>query len=222
MPPRLVVFDLDGTLVDSRRDLADAANAVLASCGARRLPEESIGAMVGEGAAVLVARAFAAAGAPQPVDALERFLLAYSQRLLAHTRPYPGVAELLAWLRPRAALAVLTNKPLSQTRELLAGLALAPHFDDESVIGGDGPLPRKPAPDGLLRLCERSGAAPAHALMVGDSAIDLRTARNAGVPVCLARYGFGAERIGDEARLAQFEILLPGDLIAVFERNTLR
>jgi phosphoglycolate phosphatase len=130
------------------------------------------------------------------------------------------VADLLEWLRPRAALAVLTNKPLAQARDLLAGLDLARHFDAAAVLGGDGPFVRKPAPDGLRHLCGRVGAAPADALMVGDSVIDLRTAQSAGAPFCLARYGFGAESIG--AATAKFEIRAPLDLAKVFERNTLR
>jgi phosphoglycolate phosphatase len=222
MAPALVVFDLDGTLVDSRRDLADAANAVLASCGARPLSEEAVGRMVGEGAATLVTRAFAAAGVAPPPDALDRFLSAYGRVLLVHTRPYPGVPALLARLAAQRPLAVLTNKPLGQTRDLLAGLDLARHFDADAVLGGDGPLPRKPAPDGLLHICARAGVPPSSALLVGDSAIDLRTARAAAAPACLARYGFGAERLGEEAGDARYTIDAPLDLLTVFETDTLR
>src|SRR5436190_14171779 len=92
---RLIVFDLDGTLIDSRRDIADAANALLESCGAPALPEERIGRMVGDGAATLVARAFDASGVERPPDALERFLQIYQRRLLVHTRPYPGMIDVL-------------------------------------------------------------------------------------------------------------------------------
>jgi len=93
---QLFVFDLDGTLVDSRRDIADSANVLLETCGARPLPEETIGRMVGDGAATLVARAFAASGIEPPPDALERFLAIYDTRLLKHTRAYPRIDEVLA------------------------------------------------------------------------------------------------------------------------------
>src|SRR5215831_14884368 len=115
---QLYVFDMDGTLVDSRRDLANATNALLVECGAAPLPDDRIGRMVGDGAATLVARAFEAAGVERPADALSRFLTIYSAHLLDHTRPYPGIVETLGALRARASLAVLTNKPLASTREI--------------------------------------------------------------------------------------------------------
>jgi phosphoglycolate phosphatase len=99
--------------------------------------------------------------------------------------------EVLASLGRDASLAVLTNKPLGATRRILAGLDLAKFFDEDAVIGGDGPWPRKPDPSGLLRLCERGAVAPADAMLVGDSHVDWRTARDAGTAICLARYGFG-------------------------------
>ncbi len=100
----LFVFDLDGTLVDSQRDIADSANAVLVECGSAALPDAAIAGMVGEGAATLIARAFAAAEHPRPDDALERFLAAYSTRLLRWTRTYDGITELLETLAPRVTL----------------------------------------------------------------------------------------------------------------------
>jgi phosphoglycolate phosphatase len=190
-PPRLVVFDLDGTLIDSRRDLADSANAILAECGCRALEEEALGRMVGDGAATIVARAFAATGCPQPSDALERFLHVYNGRLLRHTRPYHGIPEALAALRARSALAVLTNKPLHATQEILNGLALSEYFPAPRVLGGDGPFPRKPDPSGLLFLASQCGVSPRDTVLIGDSIVDWRTARAAGTSVCLARYGFG-------------------------------
>src|SRR5260221_1724110 len=137
---RLIVFDLDGTLIDSRRDIADAANALIESCGAPPLPEAVIGRMVGEGAALLVARAFTAAAIPEPPDALARFLELYETRWLQHTVPYPGVPGVLEALGRRLPLAVLTNKPLRATRHILQGLDLARHFSSDAVIGGDGPV----------------------------------------------------------------------------------
>jgi phosphoglycolate phosphatase len=187
----LIVFDLDGTLVDSRKDIADAANLLLESCDAVPLPEDTIGRMVGDGAATLVARAFVAVGQTPPPDALARFLDLYGRRLLAHTRPYPHIPEVLEALSRRTPLAVLTNKPIAATREILSGLDLARPFPAGRVFGGDGPLPRKPEPAGLLRLAADAGVDPGTTVLVGDSVIDWRTARNAGSRICLARYGFG-------------------------------
>jgi phosphoglycolate phosphatase len=156
---RLFVFDLDGTLVDSLRDLADSANELLVSYGAAPLETAAIGGMVGEGAARLVARACATVGTAPP-EALERFLEIYDARLLSHTRPYDGMPEVLATLGRVASLAVLTNKPLASTRRILDGLDLAKFFDADAVIGGDGPWRRKPDTAGLLHLCAIAAAAP--------------------------------------------------------------
>jgi len=190
---RLVVFDLDGTLIDSRRDIADSANALLESCGAGPLPENRIGQMVGDGAATLVARAFAASGVNPPPDALARFVTIYSRRLLVHTRPYEGMVDVLEELASRATLAVLTNKPLAATLEILAGLDLARFFSHDAVVGGDGPFARKPEPEGLQHIQTLRGTDPSCALLVGDSIIDWRTARAGATPICMARYGFGFE-----------------------------
>ena len=199
MPFALYVFDLDGTLVDSRRDLAESANELLRLSGALPLPEEDIGRMVGDGAAGLVARMFAVSGIAQPPDALARFLAIYDGRLLNHTQPYPGIRDTLDGLVGRAKLAVLTNKPIAATRRILAGLRLNCYFDASFVIGGDGPFPRKPDPSGLRHLAAIAGTTAASTLLVGDSLIDWRTARHAGTASCLARYGFGFEGIPRDA-----------------------
>lgn len=216
MSPRLIVFDLDGTLIDSRRDLADAANAALAAYGAHLLSEAVIGRMVGEGAATLIARAFAASGRERPADALDRFLAIYNERLLHHTRVYPKMPEVLAELQKRARLAVLTNKPLDATRRLLAGLDLARYFSDADVVGGDGPFPRKPDPAGLRHLIASAGARPAETVLVGDSVIDWHTARNAGATLYLARYGFGCEGFPiDQLRETELIVDRPEDLMTM-------
>ena len=190
----LFVFDLDGTLINSRRDIAESANALLETCGVASLPEGRIGQMVGDGAAVLVARAFAAAGIAAPPDALERFVATYGDRLLRHTRPYPGIPEVLADLARRAELALLTNKPSAATKEILDGLDLA-RFFGPAVVAGDGTFPRKPDPSGLLHLSRAAGVPPSATVLVGDSTIDWRTARAASTAICLARYGFGFESV---------------------------
>jgi phosphoglycolate phosphatase len=186
----LFVFDLDGTLIDSRRDLADAANALVVERGGSPLPVDAIARMVGEGAAVLVRRALTAAGLdPESPGALPRFLELYDDRLLAHTRLYDGTRETLEALAIDAPLAVLTNKPARATLAILQGLGVAPFF--KWIVGGDGPWPRKPNPAALEQLMTRAGTPPLQTVMIGDSAIDLATARAAGTRVCLARYGFG-------------------------------
>lgn len=194
----LIVFDLDGTLIDSRRDLADATNALIVELGGTALREEEVTAMVGEGAAVLVRRALAAARLDRvPPGALERFLAHYDQRLTVHTRPYAGIPEALDALRQRkCALAVLTNKPQRPTQVILARLDLDRWFTD--VVGGDTEAGRKPQPNGLLKIIARAGASPDSTVLVGDSPIDLQTARAAGTRICLARYGFGY-RFGHES-----------------------
>ena len=186
-----VVFDLDGTLIDSRRDLADATNALIEEYGGTPLSVEAVTAMVGEGAAVLVRRALRAARLDRvPADALDRFLVHYQERLTVHTRPYTGIPEALATLREQGrTLALLTNKPHAATVRILELLDLAPWFSD--VVGGDTAAGRKPDPAGLLQIIGRAHVTPATTVLVGDSRIDVQTARRAAVRLCVARYGFG-------------------------------
>ena len=211
----LIVFDLDGTLIDSRHDLADAANALIVERGGQPLAVDAITAMVGEGAPLLVARALKAAHLNLDLhSALQRFLELYDQRLLVHTRLYDGTREALEALAARAPLAVLTNKPQHPTERILDGLGIARFFG--WIVGGDSPYGRKPDPGGLAHLMSVGGAGPAETVLVGDSAIDLRTARAAGTRICLVRYGFGfqtaaAELTGGEA-IADAPSQLPGIL----------
>ena len=188
---RLIAFDLDGTLIDSRRDLADSANQLLGELGAPPLPEDAIGRMVGEGARVLVQCALAAAGLPDTPRALPRFLEIYDTRLLNHTGLYEGVADAVRLARQHARVAVLTNKPASPSERILAALGIRDLFAD--VIGGDSTFGRKPEPAGLLALMKRADASADRTLMVGDSAIDHETARRASVRCCLTAYGYGYE-----------------------------
>jgi len=195
---RLVVFDLDGTLIDSKRDLADSANEMLTAYGAAVLTEDAIGHMVGAGAAQLVARALQAAQLNVPLDeALARFLENYDRRLTNHTRPYHGIPELLAELESEGVkMSLLTNKPLEASARILEAFGLSKFF--RLRVGGDGPWPRKPAPEGLRFLMKEESADPSQTMLVGDSGVDLSTARNAGVHICLARYGFGFADVAPE------------------------
>jgi phosphoglycolate phosphatase len=187
--PRLIAFDLDGTLIDSRRDLTDSANQLIVECGGDPLSEEVVGQMVGEGARLLVQRATTAAGLGDPPDALERFLTIYDERLLVHTRVYDGIPAALVAARDVARLTVLTNKPLAPTLRILDALGMEDLF--ENVIGGDGAFSRKPDPASLFEQMRLVGATVGRTLLVGDSAIDRDTARRAGVSSCLVEYGFG-------------------------------
>jgi phosphoglycolate phosphatase len=192
---RLIAFDLDGTIVDSSRDLADSVNDVLAGYGAAPLSHAAITRMVGDGARVLVGRALAAAGLPDRPDAITRFLDVYDTRLLNHTRLYDGMADVVRAARAHARVALITNKPGHLSERLLAGLGIDDLFDD--VVAGDGPFPRKPDPAALMALIARAGATPSRALLIGDSRIDYETARRASARCCLVEYGFSGAAFED-------------------------
>jgi phosphoglycolate phosphatase len=186
---RLLVFDLDGTLVDSVRDLAVAANEAIGKVapGSPAVPLDAVVSYVGEGARILVERCLRHAGldlAPEAV--LPVFFETYARHLLDTTTLYPGVAEALETLSG-ATLAVLTNKPGDFSRTILEGLGVAPRF---ARVWGYGDVPaRKPDPSGLLRLIDELGATAAETWMIGDSTIDVRTARAAGVRACGVTWG---------------------------------
>jgi phosphoglycolate phosphatase len=198
-PVRLVVFDLDGTLVDSVRDLATAVNGALrdAAPGTPPLPLSDVRAFVGEGARVLVERSLQRAGLARPADeVLALFLERYRSCLLETTRLYPGVQEGLDRLRDRA-LAVLTNKPGDLGRRILEGLGVADRF--ARIWGPAEATERKPRPEGLRKLVRELDMDPEDALMVGDSPVDVRTGRRAGVRTAGVTYGLDPEALRAEA-----------------------
>jgi phosphoglycolate phosphatase len=211
----LVAFDLDGTLVDSRTDLANTTNALLQELGGPRLPDHAVAEMVGEGAGVLIRRALSAAGLNRvPPGALERFLELYDARLLDNTRAYDGMHAMLDHLaKVNVRMSVLTNKPARATEAILEGLDLRRYFRD--VIGGDSPFGRKPDPAGLRHLIAAADAAPETTLLVGDSRIDLETARAAGCRICLARYGFGYRFAESDFDGAELFIDTPEQLVGL-------
>jgi len=187
-----VVFDLDGTLVDSRRDLASSVNAVREDLGLSPLDLATVEAMVGEGARLLLRRALPPElDGDRFEDALGRFLELYYEHCLDATTAYPGMAEVLAEIAPRCRLAVLTNKPERHSRKILAGVGLGPYFP--LVIGGDTLGVRKPDPGGLRAIAERWHLAVSELLLVGDSGIDAATAAAAGTPLVLVGWGYGRE-----------------------------
>jgi phosphoglycolate phosphatase len=207
-----VVFDLDGTLIDSVGDLATAASELVTGLGGRPLAQSEVALLVGDGAAVLVRRALSAAGIdPETPGALPRFLEIYQRRLLETTVPYPGIEDMLVMAMRRARLAVLTNKPLAPARRILDGLGLSGYFDE--IIGGDSDHGRKPDPAGLRSL----GHDTTHLVLVGDSPIDDATATAAGSVFVWARYGFGAGRF-DRPPQTPYVLAQPADLAQVLDR----
>lgn len=189
----IIVFDLDGTIIDSARDIAESIGEMLESYGAAPLPMEDVVTMVGEGAPLLVRRALKHAQLePEPREALDRYMKIYDRRLMNHTAPYDGIRETLAVVLRRGPMAVLTNKPLGPSIGILEALDLRGFFS--RVIGGDSEYGRKPDPAGLLSL---QALAPGEQLvMIGDSPADWKTAEAANIPFVFARYGFGAGKFG--------------------------
>jgi phosphoglycolate phosphatase len=184
-----VVFDLDGTLIDSRVDLAAAVNRMLRTLGLPSLTTETVTRYVGEGARKLVERALGADQAHQVDRALPLFWEFYSAHLLDHTRLYPGVAHLLSTLSEwRVTLSVLSNKPVTMSRAILDGLEVLPFF--RAVLGGDSLATRKPDPAGVKHLRSLTNTSRDRMLLVGDSMIDVQTARAAGVLFCGVAWGF--------------------------------
>lgn len=205
-----VVFDLDGTLVDSCRDISGSVNHVLEELGRRPLPLSVVTGLVGDGARTLMARALGA-GAESLLDrALARFLDHYRSHLLDTTEPYPGVRELLDELVTRGlTLSVLSNKPGQLVERILSGLGLDGAL--RASLGGDALPTRKPDPSGLQHLLAGARVGPERALLVGDSSIDRATARAGGVAFCGALWGYGAAGLRDEPVVAD----RPSDVLAV-------
>jgi phosphoglycolate phosphatase len=188
---RVLIFDLDGTLIDSKLDLALSVNAMLEHMGRARLAHETIYGYVGNGAPLLVRRALGeGATDAEAEEGVAHFLSYYRAHMLDNTVVYPGVCEGLELLRDRA-MAVLTNKPVAFSREIIERLGLADYF--QFIYGGNSFEKKKPDPMGVQILLRDLAAEPGEAMMVGDSDVDVRTARNAGVWACGVSYGLGAE-----------------------------
>jgi len=207
--PAGVVFDLDGTLVDSRQDLAAAVAATREQFGLPPLPLGEVTAMVGEGARTLVRRALPAAIAGDAFEAaFAAFTELYLERCLVETRPYPGIAAMLEALALRFRLAVLTNKPERPARLILDGLGLAPFVD--VLVGGDGAVARKPDPAGLHAIAAGWSTTAARLLLVGDSRVDADAARAAGSALALVAWGYGKAEELDS--VVAWRVELPLDL----------
>ena len=216
---KLVIFDLDGTLIDSRLDLVHSVNAALRHIGRPALPDEVIASYVGDGAPILMQRALG----DLPVDeslvqkGVEFFLSYYREHKLDHTTIYPGITQALATIQnagngsPRK-LAVLSNKPVNPSRAIVAALGLSRFFSQ--VYGGNSFSTKKPDPAGARKLLEENGVEPGQAAIVGDSHVDVRTGRNAGLWTVGANYGFAPHTLAEEP--ADVTVDSPHELGKVF------
>ena len=183
----LLVFDLDGTLFETREDLAASVNYSLRKMGLKELPLETVVQFVGDGAAKLIQRSLGGEATESLcAEALGNFLDHYSRNCTKLTKPYPGVAELIPGL-PQS-LAVLTNKPEDPTLSILEVSGLGAYF--KIIIGGDTAHGRKPDPSGMLSIMSDLCVEPERTLLVGDTSVDVKTAKNAGCDCAGVRYGF--------------------------------
>ena len=190
---KLVLFDLDGTLIDSELDLANSVNAMLRHFGRKELPLEVIDTYIGDGAPMLIRRALGDPAHAQVIqEALNYFLLYYREHKLDNTRPYDGILQTLQGIATcdgiTRQMAVLTNKPVRASRDILAGLGLSQFFFQ--TYGGNSFETKKPDPLGAQTLMRESGAGPDETVMVGDSEVDILTARNANLWSIGVTYGF--------------------------------
>jgi len=206
---RALIFDLDGTLIDSQLDLILSVQAMLREIGRPDLPEEVISGYIGHGAPRLVSRALGESATAEELGrALQFFLAYYEEHKLDNTRPYPGVAATLGML-PAFPKAVLTNKPERISIRILDALGLSKYF--RVVYGGNSFATKKPDPYGTNQILKELNAAPEEVLFVGDSDVDVQTARNAGTLAAIVNYGFGVyDRASNPAdfSLDEFQDLL--------------
>jgi phosphoglycolate phosphatase len=190
---RAVIFDLDGTLIDSQLDLVLSVNAMLEHMGCEPHVHEKICSFIGNGAPLLVQRALGEDATEADVEkGLAYFLEYYREHMLDNTDVYPGVREALVQLQ-QYPMAVLTNKPVHFSRAIIEGLELSRYF--RYVYGANSFETKKPDPQGAQILLRELQAAPHEAMMVGDSDVDIKTARNAGMHACGVTYGFGTESL---------------------------
>jgi len=200
---KLVIFDLDGTLIDSRLDLVHSVNAALRHIGRPELPDEVIASYVGDGAPILIQRALGGEAVDEGLirKGLEFFLAYYREHKLDHTTVYPGIPEALAAIQNSAngtprKMAVLSNKPVNPSRAIIEALGLGRFFSQ--VYGGNSFPSKKPDPEGALKLVEESGVRPEQVAIVGDSHVDVRTGRNAGLWTVGVNYGFAPHTLAEE------------------------
>ncbi len=199
---KLVIFDLDGTLIDSRLDLVHSVNAALRHIGRAALPDDVIASYVGDGAPILIQRALGGDTVDEALvrKGLEFFLSYYREHKLDHTTVYPGIAESLTAIQNSAngaprKMAVLTNKPVKPSQAIVDALGLGKFFSH--VYGGNSFATKKPDPEGARKLLKECGVHAEHAVMVGDSHTDVETGRNAGMWTIGVTYGFAPHTLAD-------------------------
>ncbi|MDP9146692.1 MAG: HAD-IA family hydrolase [Acidobacteriota bacterium] len=188
---RALIFDLDGTLIDSKLDLVHSINAMLRELRRPELGEDLISSYIGNGAPVLVAKSLGPGASLADLDSALKFFLAYyEQHKMDNTCAYPGVPQALQQLSAmNVPMAVLTNKPVRISVRILESLGLAAHF--RAVYGGNSFATKKPDPFGAHTILRELRAEPPDALLIGDSEVDVQTARNAGIFAAIVNYGFG-------------------------------
>ena len=217
---KLVIFDLDGTLIDSRLDLVHSVNAALRHIGRPELPDDVIASYVGDGAPILIQRALGGEAVDEAIvrQGLQFFLSYYREHKLDHTTVYAGVREALAAVRngsngkPRT-MSVLSNKPVIPSRAIIEALELGPFF--KQVYGGNSFATKKPDPEGAGKLLEENGVRPEEAAIVGDSHVDVETGLNAGLWTVGVSYGFAPHTL--EERPPDVLVDTPHELAEVFE-----
>ena len=211
---RLLVFDLDGTLIDSRLDLVHSVNAMLRHFERPELPEELIASYVGDGAPALVRRALGDSVDEEHLQpALEYFLGYYRIHKLDHTTVYAGVPEMLKQLATpsnsvQRQMAVLSNKPVNPSRDIVRSLGMGDFF--VRIYGGNSFATKKPDPLGVKTILDETGVAASEAIIIGDSSIDVLTGRNAGLWTCGVSYGFAPHTLTEP--LPDVMIDSPADL----------
>lgn len=210
--PHYLIFDLDGTLINSLPDLTTSLNLLRTEMDLPALQQDQVGAMVGDGVSLLVRRALGERLYSE--QRLDRFMALYDQHLLDQTTCYPGITAFLERHDP-ALLALVTNKPIAFTRRILDGLNLAGHF--AAVIGGDSFKRKKPDPYPLLQALRQIAADPDRTVMIGDHHNDLQAARAAGIANCFCAYGFG--HAGD--LVPDYYAAQPTDLATLFPGSPL-
>jgi phosphoglycolate phosphatase len=199
---KLVIFDLDGTLIDSRLDLVHSVNAALRHIGRPGLPDDVIASYVGDGAPILIQRALGGEAVDEAIvrQGLQFFLSYYREHKLDHTTVYAGVRESLAALqdgsngKPRI-MAVLSNKPVGPSRAIVEALGLGAFF--KQVYGGNSFATKKPDPEGARKLLEENGVNPEETVIIGDSHVDVETGRNAGLWTVGVSYGFAPHTLSE-------------------------
>jgi len=195
MSAPLLIFDLDGTLIDSRLDLANSVNATRVHLGRPPLDNETVYSYVGNGVAVLMKRSLGAGASEAELElAQEYFLSYYREHMLDYTTLYPGTTEALMKLADAGMkMAILTNKPVRFSKAIVEGLGIAPYF--VQVYGGNSFEQKKPHPMGIEALMSECGVERHSTVMIGDSSVDIQTARNASVQAWGVSYGFQPETL---------------------------